>query len=274
MKMNPQNSQAWEEDRLGEFTGSRIDVLIPSPKEVKAEGTKKADKLKFLNRVNREAVIDLVLRTGVDSEDKLTLEHIDPLYNSTPGKIVWPDTFIDGALTYIWERAAQIVNPWIAPEVESAAVLWGNQYEAEMFEAVEDAWGIKLETPPYMTSPCGNFGSSPDRVSHEHGIVLEGKCPYIPANFLRQSMYDVATLKAKASVYYGQCQAHIAVTGYKCYWVNYDPRVKNPKKRLSILEVPRDDQYQSALTKYSAMAVAERDRIVKEFLERDFALNI
>lgn len=254
----PQGSLEWRQERLGVFSGSKIYDLVSPRKEVRNKGTKKADFEEFIRRKAPEQLAAL--------GEKYTVSDLKIVADKLPPDIVRPTEFTKGALTYITKKAAEVVTPVIEDEIYSRSIEWGNEYEDEMFEKLSEKFGIDLETPPFLMSPCGNFGSSPDRVNHASGIVLEGKCPFRPAIFLKQSQYTLEEFKEDNPDYYWQCQAHIAVTGYECFFINYDPRVFNPKKRLSVLHIPKDEVAQEDLIYWTEKAEEKKQEIIQAFL--------
>jgi hypothetical protein len=303
-----QGSKEWLREKLGVFSGSKMSDLVPYRTDKKADGSRKQDYEDFINRKNPELLKNLIagilekenkaIAAEEAEKDKIekeaeeagkkppkrkpqrepkinyTVNDLLALVEQIPPDRVRPDDLSTGALSYIYIKAAELVIPEFEPEIRSDAIDWGNYYEDEMFEKVQELIGIELETPPFMMSTCENFGTSPDRINEKHGLVFEGKCPFYPYKFLRQSAYSAEDLKNENRNYYIQCQTHIAVTGAECFWVNYDPRVANKNKQLSIIHVPRDEEVIEDILYWTEKGEAKKQEFVQDFLrKREEGLN-
>ena len=138
------------------------------------------------------------------------------------------------------------------------AMKWGNEYEDTAREVYEMATGNTVMDEPFQKLKGFEefVGGSPDgRLSTMDGII-EIKCPYNPAVHLEHvSWKEPKDLLAGNPQYYAQVQANMMITGTNyCDFISYSPLYRN-RLDLSVLRVPRDEDYLKNLQERIELAV-------------------
>lgn len=138
------------------------------------------------------------------------------------------------------------------------AMKWGNEYEDTAREVYEMATGNTVMDEPFQKLKGFEefVGGSPDgRLSTMDGII-EIKCPYNPAVHLEHvSWKEPKDLLAGNPQYYAQVQANMLITGTNyCDFISYSPLYRN-RLDLSVLRVPRDEDYLKNLQERIELAV-------------------
>jgi len=175
--------------------------------------------------------------------------------------------FGDTAMTYINEKIAEIITGERAPQISSKATDWGHMYEADAA-----AW-FKAHYHDFDYYGGANFvfneyndfsGASPDGL-YDNGVI-EFKCPFDSANhvgFMRNKS-NLEWLKLKHNEYYAQVQFNMMCAGKsEAKLCSYDPRTVEPKHRMAVLHVPKDEAYCQELD----MRINEGVKIIKKALE-------
>lgn len=163
------------------------------------------------------------------------------------------------ALTYLEEVIAEITTGQRKDEVNSKAIDWGNEYEAEAFakfaQTVQGELKYYGKDDPQFFALFefeGFAGGSPDFTFGK--IVGEIKCPYNSAIHVSRviNYKSAADLFANEPEIYAQIQMNMMCADCKSgVFVSYDPR--QLMKPLFTLEVPADSEYQQLIcTKISA----------------------
>lgn len=174
--------------------------------------------------------------------------------------------FGDTAMTYIYEKIAEIVTGESAPQARGVSLDWGNEYE-------KDASMWLQKTHPHTYHGKENFvffeynqyaGGSPDGLSDTH--VFEYKCPYVSSNHVQWLVNKTPEwLKKAHNDYYVQLQFNMACTGkQKGIIASYDPRTVEPQHRMAIIEVDRDNDLLTELCEVRIPAAVE---IIKQALQ-------
>lgn len=138
------------------------------------------------------------------------------------------------------------------------AMRWGNEYEDTARKVYEMASGNTVMDEPFQKLKGFDdyVGGSPDgRLSTMDGII-EIKCPYNPAVHLEHLNWKTPKdLLAGNPQYYAQVQANMLITGTEyCDFISYSPLYRN-KMDLSILKVPKDEEYLKNLMERINLAV-------------------
>ena len=188
-------------------------------------------------------------------QGKITASGVCDLMTSGRGK---DELLGSTAMKYLMERFASGLVDY-EPDITSAAMEWGNIHEADARDLYEqyirDITGNDhIEVIELGFVPVDGFediaGSSPDGVVYDYigderepmGCI-EIKCPFNSVmhtdTLLNKKIPDYYQKK-----YYAQCQMNMLTTGTTwCDFISYDPRMTNPKHRLVVLRIDRDDNF-------------------------------
>jgi len=125
------------------------------------------------------------------------------------------------------------------PEASGIALDWGNEYEwAAKQRYTERTFSTITETSFIESSVIKWFGGTPDGLLGRLG-KLEVKCPYNPANHLK----NIVNAYQYEEDYKPQIQGYLLLTKRNwCDFVSYDPRFTEPLD-LSITRIERDEPY-------------------------------
>ena len=100
-------------------------------------------------------------------------------------------------------------------------------------------------------------GCTPDGLIGENKGI-ETKCPDSKTHYFNLLNLKAESIKEIYPEYYWQIQGSLYITGRKSwYFVSYDPRFKNPEKRILILEIKRNEEDITDLKRKLFDAVAE-----------------
>jgi predicted phage-related endonuclease len=127
---------------------------------------------------------------------------------------------------------------------QSAAVLWGNEQEANAITTYEMTRNVDVVQVGFMEHPrIPMSGASPDGLVGKEGLV-EVKCPDTKRHF---ALFRGAAID---SDYIKQMQWQLCVTGRQwCDFVSYDPRIPedHQEERIVIRRIMRDDKMIASL---------------------------
>lgn len=176
------------------------------------------------------------------------------------------ELFGKGAMTYIYEKIAEIITGECPVQARSASLEWGNEHE-------KDASMWLSQTHPHtyhgkenaVFIPYSKFaGGSPDGLHDDY--VVELKCPYISANHIQWLVNKSPEWLKKAHFdYYVQTQFNMACTGKERGIIaSYDPRTVEPEHRMAIIEVERDNEL---LTELCEVRIPTAVDIIKQALQ-------
>ena len=122
-------------------------------------------------------------------------------------------------------------------KLSGEALDWGTNTEPEAIEYYEMTTFNEVEAVGFVEIN-EDVGGSPDGLVETDGMI-EVKCPFTSANHVK---YFLGASIPKG--YYAQIQGNLWVTDRKwCDFISYDPRIKDPKKRMFILRVERDEDF-------------------------------
>jgi len=141
------------------------------------------------------------------------------------------------AETYLYEILGEHLTGLPASNFDgNAATAWGVEHEPAAIAAYEKATRRKVVRGKFYPMPGSQLiGCTPDGVGRGWG--LEIKCPYTPKMHIRTLLS-----REVPDEYMDQVNGHMLVTGKaKCDFVSYDPRMKDPKHRMVIVTVHRDE---------------------------------
>lgn len=161
--------------------------------------------------------------------------------------------FGDGAHTYIREKYGEIIRQEPArAEISRAATEWGLAHEHEgvdFYQRITQTPTIEYyggANPRFIPMPGFEKWAGVSLDGMVPGMkTIEGKCPFVAANHdLYMEFKDAADLKDGCPDYFAQMQM-----GFMCSGLNvgdffsYDPRPIEPKYRMKIIEVQKDEMF-------------------------------
>lgn len=170
----------------------------------------------------------------MDRVGKFTSSKIGDLMTKGRGKDkYWGDT----AMTYIYEKVAELMTGVPTYVRETAAMAWGtdheeeaiNFYNAQAFNQIDHMGKTFIK----FNESCGG---SPDGFIKDNWVA-EIKCPYNSGvhikNFIRGEI-------DKKHMY--QCQANMLFSGRDyCMYISYDPRMKHDFMKMKCIPIKRDE---------------------------------
>ena len=207
------------------------------------------------------------LRMGV-----FTSSEIESLFKEPKSKAAKAvGQFSDTSITYITEKACELIYKTPKPFAYAKATEWGNMYEDYAAEAYQQTTGNKLKVVGFVTLG-DDTGTSPDRYCNDNAL-LEIKCPYVRTNHIKNllNLNSQEDLLNRNKQYYYQVQHQLYVTGRDyCDFASFDPRILETanqsswNKCIHILRIEKDT---SIDFKGKIKAAAEyRDYILKQTL--------
>lgn len=206
-----------------------------------------------------------------DRWGKFTASEIHKLLSNGKGEL-----FGVGAKTYIKKKAIEKETVfWENPNLEFVkSLLWGKRYEEPAFNHYKKMTGITgmrymgTETPLFLTYN-EDSGGSPDGLMGEEDVIqlgLELKCPMdssVHWDYLGfKNQYD---LREYSIEYYSQIQFLLMITKAACFhFVSFDERYKDSRKRMQIIEVNPEINFQKNLDLRIRQAVIERNKLISK----------
>jgi hypothetical protein len=166
-----------------------------------------------------------------------------------------------GAMSYIAEKASEILTGEEQETFESEDMIWGKTYEPVAAKVYEEKTGLKV-------TECGFvihnefYGGSPDRLV-EPGGILEIKCPGKSKNHIKNCMANSQeTLKKLRPDAYYQIQSNLFLTERQWgHFVSYDPRVTSAE--FFMIHVKRDEDDIKEILAAIEMASSELKSVLK-----------
>lgn len=176
--------------------------------------------------------------------------------------------FGNTALTYIEEKVAEIITGEPTPSITNRAMEWGNENE---YDAAE--WFVKhyhefdyYGKLNFIFNEYNEYsGASPDGL-YDNGVI-EIKCPFNSSNhigfLLNASNPDY--LFAEYPDYYAQVQFNMMCANKtEAKLVSYDPRAVEPRHRMAVLYIAKNEEYCAELSERINAAVD----IVKDMISK------
>lgn len=154
--------------------------------------------------------------------------------------------FPKGAETYATEKAVETLLTDPEPSYSNESMDRGSELETESVVEFMERTGLKVTKygeDQEFVELGKHVGCTPDgRIGEDGGI--EGKCPNSKTHFFYLlNLKDADDLKKHCKNYYWQCQGNMYVTGAKYwYFFSYDPRYENPRHKMLILKIKRNDE--------------------------------
>lgn len=178
------------------------------------------------------------------------------------------DTFPKGAETYATEKAVETLLSDPEPSFSSDDMDRGSETEHESVLHFMEVTGLIVERfaeDQEFVELGKHVGCTPDGLIGEDGLI-EGKCPKAKTHFFYLlNVKNQEDLKKHCKDYYWQCMGNMYVTGRKyCYWYSYDPRFSDPKNRIHMIKVNRDELEIEKLKGRIQKAIAFKNDLIKK----------
>ena len=180
-----------------------------------------------------------------------------------------------GAKTLVMSKVAERLSTETR-KISSEYMDWGTEHEPNAIALFEELTGMDVEEAPFVNAPDDKFkdisGGSPDGLVYDFpptplpgeeypcrkenflDAILEVKCPHDPANHLYSLMHKDIPKKVKIK-YVCQMQWNMYCCNVqKCYFISYDPRMKEDKHKIVIIEFERDEAMIGLLKKRILLA--------------------
>jgi len=156
------------------------------------------------------------------------------------------DKYSVQCIRYLYSRIAELlIGSAHMAGTGAAAISWGEDFEEEAFNLYKKK--IKRKKVSVRKTGFIKFndyaGGSPDGTVGTKGI-LEIKCPYDPTNHVM----TMATGLPYEDKHNAQIQCNILFTGSQfCDFVTYDPRIRDPKLKMTINRIKADPAYHNKI---------------------------
>jgi putative phage-type endonuclease len=159
--------------------------------------------------------------------------------------------------SYMCQLVGEIASG-VTEEINSRYMDWGKLNEQAARSSYEFANNCKIEQVGFIFKDNSfREGASIDGFISETNKLVEIKCPYNTANFIKFALQD----KIKAE-YQWQYQYQMRVTGAEVAdFVQFDPRVMS--KPLKIITVEIDQEYQKTFDELIPMFISDMDEMLK-----------
>ncbi|SJM94968.1 lambda exonuclease family protein [Crenothrix polyspora] len=172
----------------------------------------------------------------------------------------------EGAKSYAIEKAVETLTEMDESDrYVSSAMQWGVDHEQAAIVAFTERTGHTVSATgenQRLILMADLIGCTPDGLIGDHAGI-EVKCPNSKTHFGYCLMSTAAELKAVEPKYYWQIMGSLMITERQhWYFVSYDPRFYDAKKRLHIVKIARNDEDILALFERIDMAVAYRQRVL------------
>ena len=157
---------------------------------------------------------------------------------SSINKIMGAKGFGKTGESYLWQLIAERETGKTTHIPTNFAMEWGNDHEEEAGYYYAQAKGIEIKEGESIS--LGELIATPDFVCIDGEFGIEIKCPYNSANHAQRLRYkDYTDIKSNNPDYYWQMVAGMLVTGFKKWvFISYDPRFKEPSKKMIAITVP------------------------------------
>lgn len=221
-----QGTMEWDQVRIGRFTASELHRLMEPAKREMTEAELKARP-----------------KSGKGSSVKYAYDY---------------EKLSDTALTYVNEKVAEVLTGQAKSQGYAFPLVWGTEHEDEAAEHFATKTGFTIEKVGFFTY-TNHAGGSPDRFVNDNAI-LEIKCPYESVNQVKYLMLtDQYDVRREYFPYWVQCQANMLFTERDlCYFCTWDPRMKDDKHKLTMIEIKADAEYHDLIRKQIERAVKEK----------------
>lgn len=178
------------------------------------------------------------------------------------------DAFPKGAETYAMEKAVESLLSDPEPSYSNDVMDRGSETEVESVIHFMERTGIEVvkygENQEFVEMGK-HVGCTPDGIIEPDGGI-EGKCPNAKTHFFYLlNLKNQEDLKKHCKNYYWQCQGNMYVTN-SSYWYffSYDPRFENPKHKMVILKIERNETDIEKLRKRIQLGIAYKNLMIRQ----------
>lgn len=176
--------------------------------------------------------------------------------------------FGDGAMTYIRQKAAEILTMTVPPEMDFKQTNWGGEHEWKANKIFSEQFGAPCtyygkENPVFFE--FGDYcGCSPDWESQGGLFGADFKCPWNSSeHLLNLHLKDSEDLKKHRWEYYCQLQTGINIRGWDiAFFVSYDSRMVEDRLKMKVIEVTPDDEWADEFAKRLPAAIEELKKLI------------
>ena len=248
-------------ERSGKFTASEIYRLMAANGQVDWTPDREGAKgVGYTVWTGGKQYVDTVFATVAAYDDFIRAER------ARLGEF----TLSAGAKTYAEEKAMELLfgEDEYEPKLQTLDIKRGNDRES----GACDDLAMRLDTDLFHIGDNQQFiqwgayaGATPDgRIGSIDGATFDVKSPK-RANHLSNILTvsgNESLLKASAC-YYWQQQCQIAAAEQDCgYWVSYNPVAHNPRARLHVVRIDRNQADIDKMAQRVSMATEYRDQII------------
>lgn len=178
-----------------------------------------------------------------------------------------PD-FPKGAVTYVMEKAIEMLTTESGESYTNGSMEWGNLNEKEAIEKFMDVMDVEVKKfgeDQEFIQLGKDIGCTPDGlISINSGT--ETKCPNSKTHYAYLLIKDHVQFKKDLKNYYWQIMGSMYVTGRSnWYFISYDPRFRDETKQLKILKIERDEVDIQKLKGRLTEAIRRRNELIKDF---------
>lgn len=172
-----------------------------------------------------------------------------------------PSTMGEKGKTYINQKVAETLTGLPKRSSYAFPLVYGKDTEPLAVVAFEEKFGVVCD-PAGFQSYTDHAGGSPDRyISTDQG--LEVKCPEDSTNQVDYLMLtDRHDLKRHYPAFYWQCVTLLLFTGRDLWhFCTFDPRMINPKHRLTHIEIFAKDVQEDFDNTHLALEAAVKEKL-------------
>lgn len=236
------------------FDIETLQAFLTADKLPDLEGIKPGRAIKSREEIRRDW---LMLRRG-----KFTASDFHRLM-AYQGKSEMPK----GGQSYALEKALELLTEFEPGSYMSQAMQWGIDHEPEAVQAFVAHTGHDVASHgagQIFLRLGDDVGGTPDGLIPSERSGLEVKCPGSKTHLEYIGISDGESLKKIANEYYWQVQGLMMINlSDKWYFVSFDPRFINPKHRLHIAVIIRNETDIHDLRIRLDMAIEYRNEILE-----------
>lgn len=192
---------------------------------------------------------------------RFTASEIWKLMGSPRSKKDGENLLSETAMTYINIKVGEVLTGLKVESPYAAQLVYGEEMEPQAKLFLKENFQYEIEEASFVPW-TDHAGGSPDGYIIQNGKKsgLEIKCPFNSANQVKYLFLESQReLKDEFSEYYWQIQSCLLFTGLdKWVFATYDPRMKENKHKMKILEVFPDDTDQQMISKKLEIAIEKK----------------
>lgn len=234
--------------------------------ELNLEGVITAEEMAEIKSLDFDILEDL------ENEEEKWLKERDEMFTCSEFHRLMTDEdtreLSKGAKTYVVEKVLKIVTDNERKEFYSKSINHGKETEVEAVQEFMKKTGLLVNffgTNQKLIKFSKRVGGTPDGLI-EKDEGLETKCPDSKTHYEWLRYLTVENFKKELKEYYWQVQGCMYITNRKkWYFVSYDPRFKNPEKRLLILDIHRNEEDITKLKRKLYLATKDLEAQLAEF---------